>query len=891
MTDLRQSTGVTVIVGQAVDQTSGTTAITNLTLAGRDAAGLIKSNSATSVSIGGRNFAHSVDGYYELGLLSTDVNVTGQLDIFISDYSYILGLREKYEILSQPYYDMKHGDGGGVTVLQIGTVPVSDTGGVTVVDKTGFSLSGTSTTLDDMNDLNAVEFWGNATRTLSGTSGSFDDMNDTNASEVWANNNRSIVSGVTIDAIKTGVTLPYDQSSVTVGWVLSGSTTKVNLDKTGYSISGTSTTLDDMNDINGLGLVIESINSGVTVNSIISGVTLPYDQSSVTIGWVYSGSTTGTNLDKTGYSISGTSTTLDALNDINTVAVNAEVDTALADINLNQLIPVSGSVNSAETTATIIHTGLTEATNDHYNNSILLFTSGALLNQARRIFDYDGGVSKTINVSPAFTEAALDGNTFVIVSGNYLQVGINENNDKNGYSISGTSTTLDDMNDTNEIEVWTSATRALTDKAGFTISGTSTTLDDMNDINVSEIWANADRSLVSGVTIDAIKTGVTIPYDQSSVTIGWVFSGSTTKANLDKTGYSISGTSTTLDDMNDINGLDITIASITSGVTINAIISSVTLATGVTVAWLGGERLGDTGGVTIAAPSKTGFFISGTSTTLDDLNDLNAGEITGTGDWTSGEKEQIRDALGIGGTSTVSASAGQLQDIIAGVNVTNIISSVTLESAVTVGLNSDKTGYSISGTSTTLDDLNDINGLGITVASITSGVTVNAIISGVTLESAVTVGTNQDKTGYSISGSSTTLDALNDINIPSIWSNTDRSLASGVTVNAIISGVTLPQDQTGVSIGWVVSGATPGSATEYQEMRYALGISGVSTPTSGDGMLDFLYNMEGGRWKIDEDTSTMLFYKADNVTLIATFNLLDSTAGATVQNVFERTRA
>ncbi len=41
--------------------------------------------------------------------------------------------------------------------------------------------------------------------------------------------------------------------------------------------------------------------------------------------------TVGTNLDKAGYSISGTKTTLDALNDVSTAQVNAECDTALTD--------------------------------------------------------------------------------------------------------------------------------------------------------------------------------------------------------------------------------------------------------------------------------------------------------------------------------------------------------------------------------------------------------------------------------------------------------------------------------------------------------------------------------------------------------------------------------
>jgi len=56
----------------------------------------------------------------------------------------------------------------------------------------------------------------------------------------------------------------------------------------------------------------------------------------------------GTNNDKTGYSISGTKTTLDALNDISTADVNAEVDTALSDIGLDHLI--SASVAGADIT-------------------------------------------------------------------------------------------------------------------------------------------------------------------------------------------------------------------------------------------------------------------------------------------------------------------------------------------------------------------------------------------------------------------------------------------------------------------------------------------------------------------------------------------------------------
>ncbi len=57
--------------------------------------------------------------------------------------------------------------------------------------------------------------------------------------------------------------------------------------------------------------------------------------------------TVGTNNDKTGYSISGTKTTLDALNDITIAQVNTEVDTALADIRLDELLNADSDIDGA----------------------------------------------------------------------------------------------------------------------------------------------------------------------------------------------------------------------------------------------------------------------------------------------------------------------------------------------------------------------------------------------------------------------------------------------------------------------------------------------------------------------------------------------------------------
>ena len=52
--------------------------------------------------------------------------------------------------------------------------------------------------------------------------------------------------------------------------------------------------------------------------------------------------------------------------------------------------------------------------------------------------------------------------------------------------------------------------------------------------------------------------------------------------------------------------------------------------------------------------------------------------------------------------------------------------------------------------------------------------------------------------------------------------------------------------------------------------------------------LNFLRDIEGGRWRITGNQ--MLFYAADNVTLVATFNLFDSDGNPSMENVAERRR-
>jgi hypothetical protein len=55
-------------------------------------------------------------------------------------------------------------------------------------------------------------------------------------------------------------------------------------------------------------------------------------------------------------------------------------------------------------------------------------------------------------------------------------------------------------------------------------------------------------------------------------------------------------------------------------------------------------------------------------------------------------------------------------------------------------------------------------------------------------------------------------------------------------------------------------------------------------------VVDFLKEVSEGRWKIDESTSQMIFYKADNTTEIMRFDLKDKLGTPAVAAVFERVR-
>ena len=162
---------------------------------------------------------------------------------------------------------------------------------------------------------------------------------------------------------------------------------------------------------------------------------------------------------------------------------------------------------------------------------------------------------------------------------------------------------------------------------------------------------------------------------------------------------------------------------------------------------------------------------------------ITAGALDGKGNWNIGKTGYT--------VSTVSDKTGYSLTQSFPTNFADMAIAVTT-GKVTVGTNddktgytvstvSDKTGYSISGAITTLDGLNNFDPAADTVGTVTTLTNLPAITSnwitaaGITAgaldgkgnwnigKTGYTVSTVSDKTGYSISGSITTLDGLNNI--------------------------------------------------------------------------------------------------------------------------------
>ena len=112
---------------------------------------------------------------------------------------------------------------------------------------------------------------------------------------------------------------------------------------------------------------------------------------------------------------------------------------------------------------------------------------------------------------------------------------------------------------------------------------------------------------------------------------------------------------------------------------------------------------------------------------------------------------------------------------------------------------------------------------------------------------------------------------------------------------------TLSGSRITAGVGEILAGSGIYSASVYFATNFSGSIlwdTGASSPEyateeyhSVEEQISFIKSIEGGRWKIDTSTNQMIFYKDDNTTKVATFDLKDSDGSASSSSVFERVRS
>jgi len=300
----------------------------------------------------------------------------------------------------------------------------------TVTDKTGYSISGTKTTLDDLNDVSTAEV---------------NTQVDLGLSDIGLDH--LVSASVTGTDITDNSIIAYMVSkSATADWDSFVNTTDA-LEAIADSAGGDATAanqttiINHLTDVKGTSFVkdthsLTDITADVTgingdamrgTDNALLAASAPTNFGDLAITASTGRVTVGTNADKTGYSISGSITTLDGLNDPTAAAIaDAVLDESLAAHNtggtlgkaIRQIkegvVSAESTVNDASATTTSFVTALTSAVDDFYNDKILVFIGGALTGQARIISDYNG-TTKAITFDEATTSAPANGDGFIVL--------------------------------------------------------------------------------------------------------------------------------------------------------------------------------------------------------------------------------------------------------------------------------------------------------------------------------------------------------------------------------------------------------------------------------------------------------------------------------------------
>lgn len=415
---LKQSTAATIKLGPFVDDSDGKTAETGLTISQADIR-LSKNGGDIAQTNNSAGATHDELGYYNVPLDTTDTNTLGTLKVIVSE-SGALPVFADFMVITAEAYDTLCG-------TDHFTVDLNGTPSVNVVQ-----ISGDSTAADNLESY------------CDGTTAQPVNVTQIGGTAQSATNLK--------DFADTG----YDPTTHKVQGVVLTDTCTTNTDMRGTdnAYTGTPPTVTAIRqemDTNSTQLAAILTDTGTTIPGLINELN---DLSAQDV-WEYDTRT----LTSAG---SGGATAQEVW----------EYATRTLTANTNLNIPSAADIADAV---------WDEAIADHTAGTTFGGKNQRVV-PSETLNDYKADVS---GLATSAALAIVDGNVDSILEDtNELQT-----NQGNWLTATGFSTHSAE-------DVWSVETRSLTDKAGFTISGTKTTLDDLNDIS------SGDVSTACGTALD-----------------------------------------------------------------------------------------------------------------------------------------------------------------------------------------------------------------------------------------------------------------------------------------------------------------------------------------------------------------------------------------------------
>jgi hypothetical protein len=427
MQDLRANTAAVVVLGPFVDAADGFSPETGLSLLSVDHAALLKHDGTLIVDISGASWGAvaSMDGYYTLSLTASHTDTEGRLTVTIRDDSLCRPVKKDFMVLSEAAYDSKYeakdtgymqveasGSSSSPQLLQTTTI-------ATLASQTEFTLTAGSADDDAYNGAIAIvtdqsTSTQKAVGTVSDYTGSTKTVTLASDPGIF-----TMAVGDTIDIIAAVV--GSGASAVEVRQEMDNNSTQLAL-----IVADTDEMQQDLENGGRLDLIFDELTAqGDTNETKLDTAQADLD--------IITGADGANLLSATQASIDAIEADtdemqgdledggrLDLLIDAIKVITDALGATAAARLALSagQIIPftVDTVINTHTPTTTEFQADdITETTNDHYNDRIIVWTSGVLTGQATSISDYAavGGIGQfTVT---AMTDAPSNNDTGIIL--------------------------------------------------------------------------------------------------------------------------------------------------------------------------------------------------------------------------------------------------------------------------------------------------------------------------------------------------------------------------------------------------------------------------------------------------------------------------------------------